>query len=155
MVIELAVETEFRRRVRRRDILNTALTTLRAEKVPPGKTMTIVIGRDQTVRELNRRFHKVDAPTDVLSFSYGDVDYLGDLVISYDTAKRNARDFRWPVRDELRLLVTHGVLHLLGYDDTSPRGRNRMWRRQAEILKVRINGAPSDKRRARTRSKPK
>ena len=60
--------------------------------------------------------------------------YLGDIVISYETARVNARRVGWRIADELELLVVHGTLHLLGYDDRSPRARARMWKRQAEIL---------------------
>jgi probable rRNA maturation factor len=92
---------------------------------------------DRAMKAYIKRFHQINAPTDVLSFpsAPGD-DYLGDILISYDTAKANARQAGWRVRDELRLLVTHGILHLLGYDDTTPDARKKMWKRQAEILEI-------------------
>ncbi|MBI3915116.1 MAG: rRNA maturation RNase YbeY [Chloroflexi bacterium] len=60
--------------------------------------------------------------------------YIGDIIISYDTARVNARRVGWRIADELELLVAHGLLHLLGYEDHAPRARARMWRRQATIL---------------------
>jgi probable rRNA maturation factor len=87
------------------------------------------------MKDYNRRFHHVNLPTDVLSFASPlHEDYLGDVVISYETAKENARRAGWRVSEELELLVTHGVLHLLGYDDTTDEERERMWERQAAIL---------------------
>ncbi len=60
--------------------------------------------------------------------------YIGDIVISYDRARVQARAAQWRIADELDLLVVHGVLHLVGYDDLSPRTRAKMWNRQQEIL---------------------
>ena len=60
--------------------------------------------------------------------------YLGDVVISYDRARVQARDAHWRVADELDLLVVHGVLHLVGYDDSSPDARKKMWKRQQDIF---------------------
>ncbi len=61
--------------------------------------------------------------------------YLGDVVISYARARVQARAAGWRIADELELLAVHGILHLLGYDDRSPRARKRMWKRQIEILR--------------------
>ena len=63
-----------------------------------------------------------------------DLGYLGDVVVSYEQARKQARAAGWRVADELELLTVHGLLHLLGYDDLTPRARKRMWKRQAEIL---------------------
>ncbi len=81
----------------------------------------------------------MDAPTDVLSFPSGTRETLGDIVISYETARANARTAHWRTRDELDLLVVHGLLHLLGYDDMNPRDRARMWRRQEKIVGRKID----------------
>jgi len=93
------------------------------------------------MHDYNRCFHGTDAPTDVLAFPSSPPGpparlggYLGDILISYETARANARRVGWHVRDELELLVVHGVLHLLGYDDTTAEAREEMWRRQEEIL---------------------
>ncbi len=134
MAVDIRVVTQFAGRVDRTALRRAAHKTLRAEGAPPRTALTIVVVGDATIRDLNRRFHQVDAPTDVLSFSGDEANYLGDIVISYETARENARAAHWFIRDELELLVVHGVLHLLGYEDTSPRRRTQMWRRQAEIL---------------------
>ena len=61
--------------------------------------------------------------------------YLGDVVISYPRAEAQAREAGHPVATEMQLLVVHGVLHLLGYDDLAPDERVVMWAKQAEILR--------------------
>ncbi len=102
--------------------------------------LTIVIGDDAQLHELNRRFLGVDAPTDVLSFPADDTDpdsgerYLGDILISYPRAADQAASAGHTVQDELLLLVVHGVLHLLGYDHAVPAEKTRMWEIQAQVL---------------------
>jgi probable rRNA maturation factor len=76
----------------------------------------------------------------VLAFPLGEIDpdlhvpYLGDVVISYPRAEAQAATAGHLVLDELRLLVVHGALHLLGYDHQDPSGKNKMWAVQAEVL---------------------
>jgi len=85
-------------------------------------------------------FLGIDAPTDVLSFSDGDLDpetgapYLGDILISVERAQAQARSAGHTLQEELTLLVVHGVLHLLGHDHAEPEQKARMWSLQAEIL---------------------
>jgi rRNA maturation RNase YbeY len=85
----------------------------------------VVITNDIAVRRLNSRFRGDDNTTDVLSFTLDDDEafvttttlrHLGEIVISYPTARRQARKAGHGVDDELAHLVVHGVLHLLGYD---------------------------------------
>ena len=135
MAIQIVVQEKYARRVVRRELRAAAERALTMERRAADADLTIVIVSDRAMRNYNKRFHHVNAPTDVLSFSSatGD-DYLGDIIISYDTAQENAKQAGWRVRDELQLLVTHGILHLLGYDDTTPDAREKMWKRQAEIL---------------------
>lgn len=103
--------------------------------------ITIVIGGDAQIQELNRQFMDHDHPTDVLSFPSGEVDpddgqvYLGDIIISFPQALRQAKEGGHPVRAELNLLVVHGVLHLLGFDHAESQDRESMWKAQAEILR--------------------
>jgi probable rRNA maturation factor len=83
------------------------------------------------MRYLNRTFRGYDRPTDVLSFPAhaGDfpdeADYLGDIVISIETARRQARRRGSTLPRELRVLALHGLLHLLGYDHETDQGEMR------------------------------
>lgn len=137
MNIQIIVAPKYTRRVVRNELRAAAQRALAMERAGAEFALTIVVVGDRAMRDYNKRFHHVNAPTDVLAFAsaMGD-DYLGDIIISYDTAKANAKQAGWRVRDELQLLVTHGVLHLLGYDDTTPEARETMWKRQAEIMGV-------------------
>lgn len=89
----------------------------------PRAELSVLLADDATVHELNRSYRHKDRPTDVLSFAQregegGDPsgDVLGDVVISLDTAERQARERRRPLDAEVTFLLAHGVLHLLGWD---------------------------------------
>ncbi len=114
---------------------------LRFAADPGGSSLTILLTDDEQLRQWNRQFRQIDEPTDVLSFPDGDLDpdrgtiYLGDIAISFPRAAEQAAAAGHPVETELRLLVVHGVLHLLGYDHAEPEDERRMWAAQEEILK--------------------
>ena len=92
---------------------------------------------DPAIRELNRRYRSRDTPTDVLSFPLADEvcpDLLGDVVISVETLRRQARQRKRSMADELLRLLIHGILHLLGYDhEVSPAEAKRMHRMEREM----------------------
>lgn len=75
--------------------------------------------------------------TDIMTFPYDDEAVRGgDILISVDTAEGNATEHGWAVSDELRFLTLHGLLHILGWDDTDDAERSRMLDRQREILEA-------------------
>ena len=92
---------------------------------------------DVDMRELNRRYRQIDATTDVLCFpqkSDATPDLLGDIVISYQTALRHSRKLEITVEEELRLLIVHAVLHLLGFDHKKKKERETMREKEKEVL---------------------
>jgi probable rRNA maturation factor len=94
---------------------------------------------DDEIARLHERYLGEPGPTDVLSFPLGDVDedgvrIVGDVVVAPSVAARNNPT---DPAGELRLLVVHGVLHLLGYDHEDDGGRTRMWERQERYSGVR------------------
>jgi probable rRNA maturation factor len=107
-----------------------ACRVLASEGVAPEGELSVVITGDAHVQELNRTYRGVDAPTDVLSFPQAEGDefarpddaavHLGDVVISLETAQRQAADAGVALADELAHLLVHGILHLLGYDHETP-----------------------------------
>jgi probable rRNA maturation factor len=90
--------------------------------------LSVAVVDDATIHALNRQFLKHDYPTDVLSFLLeNEPDRMeGEVVISADTARAQAERLGVRLADELLLYLIHGVLHLVGFDDTSPRQRDRM-----------------------------
>jgi len=121
------------------------LITSTAEKVlqimDQSGDVTIVITSSREVHQLNLAFRNMDCPTDVLSFPQGIEDpstgekYLGDVIISFQKASQQAESEGHPLEDEIRLLITHGILHLLGFDHHSLKERKLMWSHQRRILK--------------------
>lgn len=92
-----------------------------------GKTVveSLTLADDETVQKLNKEYRGTDRPTDVISFAFNEasdvekdlpVTDLGDIIISVDTAKRQAKEFNHPLCRELAFLFLHGTLHALGYD---------------------------------------
>jgi len=85
--------------------------------------VALVLTNDAPVRRLNARYRHQDKPTDVLSFpGPGGEGGLGDIVISLDTAARNAPRFGRTLSEELQVLTLHGFLHVLGYDHETDDG---------------------------------
>ena len=109
----------------------------------------LVIADDETVHELNRSYRGVDKTTDVLAFALSEsrgseiegfvtppdgVNHLGEVIISYPQAERQAKEQRHPLERELALLVAHGMLHLLGYDHERPEDEGKMRSLEAKVL---------------------
>jgi rRNA maturation RNase YbeY len=91
--------------------------------LPALQGLSIVLVSDETIAELNERFHHSHGPTDILTFEY---DGLGELIISTERAVAHAKRYRTTPGRELALYVVHGILHLHGYDDRTPRQRARV-----------------------------
>ena len=103
---------------RLRRVLTDAARALRVQ----GEVALVLTG-DRAVRTLNARYRGKDKPTDVLSFPGpgGEVG-LGDIVISVETAARNAKEYGRTLPQELDILALHGFLHVLGYDHETDDG---------------------------------
>lgn len=123
-----------------RTLEQAAEETLANSEEKRNMELSIILGDDQEILELNRSFRGLDSVTDVLSFPAGDVDpdtgltYLGDVVISFPQAVIQAKDAGHSVEAELQLLVVHGVLHLLGFDHEKEKDHKLMWDVQKRIL---------------------
>jgi probable rRNA maturation factor len=108
----------------------------------PSAELSLVLVSDAVMRRLNREWRGADRPTDVLSFAQAEgqggapAGLLGDVVISVDTARRQAQERAAPLACELDRLLIHGVLHLLGYDhERSPAEARRMQRRERALAR--------------------
>jgi probable rRNA maturation factor len=107
------------------------------------ESVTIELISDSTMGRLNETFRKKQGPTDVLSFPADgtrpakDAEYVGDIAISPETARRNARRFSRSLPAEMRILILHGMIHLAGYDHESDHGEmDRLERRLRKRLGV-------------------
>ena len=106
-----------------------------------GTELSLSLVNDDEIRNLNRDFRDKDKATDVLSFPQGlaecptdQIVLLGDVVISWTTAQRMAKEQGVTTRDELKLYLAHGLLHLLGYDHLREADRKKMATKEAWLL---------------------
>ena len=136
-------------------LTRTAEIVLVAEIEQPA-VMSFVVVDDEQIRALNRDWRGYDEPTDVLSFGLSErakpaVDgeepfpfprapdealHLGEVVIAFPTAERQAAEHGRPLEEELRHLLIHGILHLLGYDHAEAEEEAVMRARETELLRA-------------------
>ena len=137
------------------------------EPTHPESSLSVVIADDDLVSGLNKQHRGLDENTDVLAFSFthqgeyygerepgfepsqeidfalppGQQNSLGEVIISYPQAQRQAAEAGHPIERELAVLLTHGVLHLLGHDHQGPEGRQAMESIEAQVVaQVRAEG---------------
>ncbi len=101
----------------------------------------IIIVDNEKIHEINKKYRGIDRPTDVISFALEEgEDYekqdrmLGDIYISIDKVYEQAKEYGHSVKRELFFLVTHGFLHLLGYDHMNKEDEKEMFSLQEKIL---------------------
>lgn len=127
--------------------------------------LSISITDDREIRELNRVFRHRDRATDVLAFAMregdpagaplerpgkaNDVEVLGDVVVSVETARRQARRQERPLAAEMRMLLAHGLLHLIGYDHQTEREERVMTAETERLCRAATAGNTAAKRAAR------
>ena len=104
----------------------------------------VELANDELIHEVNREFRHVDRPTDVLSFPCCEGEqlaaipdgHLGDIMISVETAARQAEELDHSTEREILFLAVHGTLHILGYDHIEPEDEKIMLRKQKDIIKL-------------------
>lgn len=143
--IEVHVRARFRQQGLSALVRAAAEAALAQVRLAHPVALAVRLTDDAELRALNRRFRGKDAPTDVLSFGTEALRegvwitppgadenpfHLGDLAISMERVYAQAAEHGHAPEDELRLLVIHGVLHLLGFDHHTLAQRRRMWRMQ-------------------------
>ncbi|HWT75667.1 MAG TPA: rRNA maturation RNase YbeY [Mobilitalea sp.] len=127
------------------------------EKCPYEAEVSVLFTDDEEIRQINKEYREIDAPTDVLSFpandydspsdfdKFEDQDYesfhpetgefiLGDIVISVDRAKLQAREYGHSLEREVAFLTAHSMFHLFGYDHMEENDRIRMEEKQNTVL---------------------
>ena len=118
--------------------------TLAYEGIDRNCEVSVTFTDNESIRELNREYRDIDRETDVLSFPMEDMDeldgdgeaVLGDVVISLEKAKEQAKEYGHSLEREISFLCVHSCLHLLGYDhETGEEDEKEMFGKQEEILK--------------------
>ncbi len=105
----------------------------------------IIFVDDTYIHKLNKEYRKIDRKTDVISFALEDEDrlvlpdgvrILGDIYISLDTAKEQAKEYGHSELREVSFLAVHGLYHLLGYDHRTKEEEEIMFQKQEEVLQI-------------------
>mgnify|MGYP002627277414 CR=1 FL=1 len=118
-----------------------AIEIMNSEGSPENSQLSMVFCDDEAIKELNNEYRGKNEPTDVLSFPIElenfipEIRMLGDIVISTETASRQAKEYNHSVLTEIVILLIHGLLHLHGYDHIKEEDCKKMRAREAEILK--------------------
>ncbi|MBP3401261.1 MAG: rRNA maturation RNase YbeY [Selenomonadales bacterium] len=126
-------------------IIEVLEETARVHEVDDLAEVSLMFTDDETIHEMNREYRGIDRPTDVLSFAleegeeeeiYGgpEENLLGDIIISVETATRQAEEYGHSVEREMAFLALHGMLHLLGYDHMEEEERKEMRAQEEAIL---------------------
>ncbi len=135
-------------------IINDSVkTSMDMEKFNIKSEVSILLVDDEKIREINNEHRQIDKATDVLSFpvvdmregeivsDIGDFDLdedlllLGDIIISLETAKRQAEEYGHSFEREIAFLTTHGIFHLLGYDHMEKEEEEKMLHKQETVLR--------------------
>ncbi len=139
-MISIVIQDPYQGLISDQVLCAAAAEVLKISGITDSPSLSVRITNDGELKDLNLRFRGIGKPTDVLSFGADFVDpdsgsrYLGDVVISFPQAKKQAKDRGHTAVEELQLLVIHGVLHLLGYDHDTEENKEKMWSRQEDVL---------------------
>ena len=128
-----------RQKLDRRRLARVARAVMRAEGCHPETELTVMIGDDAWIQDLNRAYTRKNHATDVLAFPQdavpaGEAPALGDVAISAEMAERQAAAVQHSLAREVEILLAHGILHLTGWTDETPARRERMMARTEELL---------------------
>jgi probable rRNA maturation factor len=131
-------------------LIKVAVKTFATQGIDTAVEIGLVITDDKTIQELNRTYRRINSSTDVLAFHMAShtsqeskvpfvsppdgIRHLGEVVISYPQAIKQAHEQGHGTTEELTVLTIHGVLHLLGYDHGSADAAQQMRAREKEIL---------------------
>ena len=143
--IDIKIAPSVQAGLSKRWLRTVAARALRLEELAQPAELGVLLTDDEEVRRLNRQHRGIDTTTDVLSFPVegsgegfpappGGVWWLGDVVVSYPQAVRQAADYGHSIEREMAFLVVHGILHLLSYDHYLPAEEARMQARQEAVL---------------------
>lgn len=143
--IDIRIEEPYESVVPEAWIHQAVIEVLNTEEMYDPIELSLLITDDPQVHELNRTYRGIDDATDVLAFAFQEdmefptisdrVTQLGEVIISCPKAEKQAADFGHSLKDELSILVVHGVLHLLGYDHESSEDGQLMQARELKVLK--------------------
>ena len=146
--INIDIKPPYRGRLTQKWLREVIAATLSTQKIDRPVELSLIITGDEEVHKLTRDYRGIDATTDVISFALSEniadaefvtppdkISRLGEVIISYPQAVRQARENKQTIKAELAWLVVHGLLHLLGYDHQDDESEAVMRKREDKILR--------------------
>ena len=139
--IEIFVQVE--EEIKELDTVKKVLESAMKKENLKDTSFNLIIVDNSYIHELNKTYRKIDRETDVITFALEDEDtiispeeerILGDIYISIDKAKSQAKEYGHSLLRELSFLAVHGFYHLLGYDHMKPEDEKVMFQKQEEVL---------------------
>lgn len=115
------------------DEINEYITYMK-KKMDEQRDFSLVFIDNDYIKELNKEYRQKNAETDVLTFVEDTRYYLGDILISYPKIVEQAKEYNHEIKREMYFLITHGFLHLLGYDHLEKEDEKIMFDKQNELL---------------------
>ncbi len=153
---EVRVDGAFRKHIDTKELRRLTDLALLCAGVEEEVELGLYITDDATVKELNRTYRGLDKSTDVLSFALSErgtgheiapfvgppdgVLHLGEVIVSYPRAAKQAEDHHRPIQEEMAWLVVHGVLHLLGHNHDEPSRARKMRTLERKVLAMSKKG---------------
>ena len=114
------------------------LTMVASSEIRKIGNISIIFCSDNYILDINQKFLQHDYFTDIITFDYCEGDKLsGDLFISVDTVRENAKLYNTDFNDELNRVMVHGILHLIGYDDHSQKDKQLIRKKEDYYLSFR------------------
>ena len=145
--VDITISPEISPEVKKAWVRTVALKALQLQRIMEQAELSITLTTDEEVKRLNEQYRGIALSTDVLSFPMEStpsgqeafvapegVRMLGDVVVSYPQAVRQAAEYGHSIEREVAFLIVHGILHLLGMDHEAPDEEKEMFSRQEEVL---------------------
>ncbi len=98
----------------------------KGENLDSDQEISLIFCNEEMIRQLNSEYREKDAVTDVLSFTFNDPDFLGEIYICTERMAEQADEYNFTNEEECCRLLTHGIFHLLGYDHLTDEDRSEM-----------------------------
>ncbi|HNZ47358.1 MAG TPA: rRNA maturation RNase YbeY [Candidatus Hydrogenedentes bacterium] len=142
ITLDIKNESTVHRIIQKKTLLRLLECIVTGEGIKDPLEVSVLFCDDAFMTSLNKQYRNVASTTDVLAFPMDaqipsdSVRVLGDIVVSMDVLRTRCKDVREAMRQELLLLVCHGMLHLLGYDHDTPEKRTLMQQKQALYLEL-------------------
>ena len=128
------IKSGVKKRVLRKWLQSSLKLTFQELNVNPCPFNIVFVG-DSYIRKLNKEYFGRDEPTDVIAFPFNSKDFLGEIYISTPTVARNARRYDVSFNEEIVRVAVHGLLHLLGYEDETLEGKQKMYEMGERFVK--------------------